>query len=359
MHRTSESTARRRIRLKPEPKPPPETYLSSAEPSRFQHSHHPPKPVDMIDKKQAEERELQGQCVSCGQQLFQILPRRRLVRMLSKSKVKKIPISIEGAVARGQCVQCSESDELQTKTAESAYSDFAGSIESDGLLAHSVPVVHHRETQTKKKVSVTCQQPGTAIYSGQFNEHGERHGTGEMNWKNGDKYVGNFNRGARHGHGSLFFADGSEYVGEWERNYMHGSGTRRFPNGDIYVGDYFDGKRHGQGRFYYSNGDMYVGGWKHDSIDGFGRYYYSSGQRFEGLFKTGKRHGKGKLQRIDGELEIYRYEEDHRIGSGVRWSPDRTKAWLLENGRVKRQLSIAEAVSMVYEIENGGGNTSF
>lgn len=132
---------------------------------------------------------------------------------------------------------------------------------------------------------------------------------------------------------------------------MHGSGTRRFKNGDVYIGTYQNGKRSGSGRFYFANGDMYYGNWDADQIHGFGRYYYSSGISFEGNFNYGKRHGKGKLQKRDGEVEIYRYENNVRLDPGVRWSADRKKAWRLEGGRIKKGISIAEAVSIGYQCE--------
>lgn len=89
-------------------------------------------------------------------------------------------------------------------------------------------------------------------------------------------------------------------------------------------------------------------------MEGFGRYYYHSGQRFEGYFRDGKRSGKGKLQRTDGSLDLYRYEDDRRVGAGVRWSADRTKAWRLDlvRGTVRaKKITVAEAVSLVYQIE--------
>lgn len=97
--------------------------------------------------------------------------------------------------------------------------------------------------------------------------------------------------------------------------------------------------------------DIWQGNWEADQIHGFGRYYYNSGISFEGTFNYGKRHGKGKLQKKDGEVEIYRYENNVRLDPGVRWSTDRTKAWKLEGGRVKKSISIAEAVSIGYECE--------
>jgi hypothetical protein len=195
---------------------------------------------------------------------------------------------------------------------------------------------------------------GTATYQGSYNDYGERHGAGIMTWTNGDRYEGEFFNGVRHGHGSLFFADGSEYVGEWECNYMHGSGTRRFVNGDVYVGTYQDGKRCGpDGRFYFANGDLYVGRWSHDVMNGIGRYYYGNGQRFEGRFKNGKRHGPGKFQRVDGSLDQFLYVNDQRSGVGVHWSRQRSKAWRCDaHGNLKKRLSMEEAMTLAYEIDN-------
>jgi hypothetical protein len=212
---------------------------------------------------------------------------------------------------------------------------------------------------------------GTAVYEGPFNDYGEKHGQGAMFWSNADVYQGSFVNDIREGHGTLTFgpsgvnqSDAGEYVGDWRNNQMHGSGTRRYPNGDVFMGQYEYGKRDGEGRFYYANGDLYWGNWYNNQMHGEGRYYYLSGQRFEGTFINSKRNGKGKLQRTDGTLDVFQYINDQRVGQGVRWSADRTKAWRLwtpMTGRTgqsscgsvpeKRSISIAEAVSLVYEIE--------
>jgi len=176
-----------------------------------------------------------------------------------------------------------------------------------------------------------------------------------MTWSNGDVYVGEFFNGVRHGpNGSLHFALGGEYIGDWECNQMHGLGTRRFPNGDVYLGPYADGQRCGtNGRFYFANGDLYMGSWSNDHMNGFGRYYYSSGQRYEGTFRDGRRHGLGKFQKTDGSLDFHWYEDDHRQGCGVRWSPLRNRAWKCDSkGRVLKKLSVEEALTLVYQLEN-------
>lgn len=63
------------------------------------------------------------------------------------------------------------------------------------------------------------------------------------------------------------------------------------------------------------------------------------------MFRNGKRNGRGKYQLTDGRVEIYRYVNDARVGSGVRWSSNRKKAWRIE-GKVTKRVSIDEAAAI-------------
>ena len=83
-----------------------------------------------------------------------------------------------------------------------------------------------------------------------------------------------------------------------------------------------------------------------DTIHGFGRYYYNNGHSFEGMFRDGKRNGRGKYQLTDGRVEIYRYHNDSRAGSGVRWSANRKKAWLMNDGKAIKRVTSSEAVAI-------------
>ena len=59
---------------------------------------------------------------------------------------------------------------------------------------------------------------------------------------------------------------------------------------------------------------------------------------------AGKREGRGKLQLLNGTADIYRYVNDERIGDGVRWSKDRTKAWRLDyKGKKRNKVTLEEA----------------
>jgi hypothetical protein len=289
-------------------------------------------------------RERQGLCIKCGQKLF-----RTKKKGIFKQKEVKIPLSVPGQVERGQCLQCGVNDDEELRQGKSSSTTRAHSPSSsfteDELQIAGVP---HTGASI---IPTSAGNQSKATYEGQFNVYGERDGKGVMNWENRDVYTGDFFNGNRHGNGTLQFADGSEYVGEWECNRQHGIGTRRWNNGDCYTGQYKNGKRTGEGRFYFANGDMYVGNWKEGIMEGFGRYYYASGQRFEGHFAQGKRKGKGKLQRTDGSLDIGVYSNDVRVGVGVRWSADRTQAWKMCDGLVKKKVTVPEAVAIDYDIE--------
>ena len=139
---------------------------------------------------------------------------------------------------------------------------------------------------------------------------------------------------------------------------MHGEGTRRFATGDTFIGKYVDGLRSGSGKVYFANGDLYNGAWKNDKMHGEGKYHHACGKSFEGTFCNGKRQGKGKIQHTSGKLDILRFDNDRPEGQAVRWSADRGKAWLLtSDGRCKKQISTAEAVSIGYQCEAGERGT--
>lgn len=354
---------------------------------------------EIANVKQAEERLANGQCPSCGQQLYQIkrggLKWIKFLKAYScrsidqdvgsnstKSKSKdatpedasangnrRKPLHIPGVVHQGQCVKCSNANNNDDEEEEEDVNPFLQDEEyndEDDYLQNSIlnPLVNVERPPSPPQREAL---PSVAKYTGPVDELGRRHGQGKLKWSNGDVYEGNFVHGVRHGPGSLTFGGGGggEYVGDWEDNLMHGTGTRRFANGDLYTGPYVRGRRHGaNGRFYFANGDLYVGQWEEDMLHGTGRYYYHHGQRFEGDFVKGVRHGKGKLQRLDGSLDIYLYQANVRRGPGVRFSADRLSAWKLipattTNGNrdqtdihvKKKKITIAEAVSVVYEIE--------
>ena len=57
-------------------------------------------------------------------------------------------------------------------------------------------------------------------YKGEVNIKGEKHGEGEINFPNGEKYVGNFVNNNYHGFGTYTFVDGTFLFGEWLDNEL-------------------------------------------------------------------------------------------------------------------------------------------
>ena len=302
----------------------------------------------------ANERAQTGHCPSCGQQLFQLKTRWAL--LCGSDKVpERIPLTVPLLVDEGKCMVCCTIPQNLTeqKPPSSRFTD-----------------------EDIRSIAATARQlvPGTAKFNGPYNDYGEKHGTGELIWSNGDVFRGHFENDLRQGHGLLVFAvstnqgaaDKGEYLGNWHEDKMHGEGYRRYPNGDVYQGNYKAGKRHGSGCFYYSNGDAYWGEWETNFMHGAGRYYYESGLRFEGTFVRNKRFGVGKVEKEDESVDVFQYSNDEIVGQGVRWSPDRTKAWRiwvakhspsksLENwAEVKfdmRRITTAEAASVLQQIQ--------
>ena len=87
--------------------------------------------------------------------------------------------------------------------------------------------------------------------------------------------------------GTLEF-DGNKYVGEFEKGQFHGQGTFTFASGNKYVGDWKDGKRHGQGTFTFANGNKYVGDFRNGEFYGQGIYTHADGRVQRGLWENGK-----------------------------------------------------------------------
>ena len=90
------------------------------------------------------------------------------------------------------------------------------------------------------------------------------HGKGTANHKNGGKYVGDFKHDMKNGHGKYTWSENipgniKDYIGDCRDNNMHGYGTLQFKNGDKYQGQFIDGKMHGFGVVYYANGNRYEG----------------------------------------------------------------------------------------------------
>jgi hypothetical protein len=150
-----------------------------------------------------------------------------------------------------------------------------------------------------------------AIYTGEKNEKGEKHGTGKMEYENGDVYEGQWADGLRHGKGKITFVNKSSYDGNWSNGQINGRGVYTYFNGNVYNGLFENGLPMGYGKMTYLNGDVYEGDWKKGQRYGAGKMFYKNGEYFVGHWKKDKREGEGKLVDASGNVVIEgEYEDD-------------------------------------------------
>ncbi|CAE7640455.1 PIP5K8, partial [Symbiodinium necroappetens] len=78
-------------------------------------------------------------------------------------------------------------------------------------------------------------------------------------------------------------------------------------------------------------------------LQGRARCTWPEGQVYEGEWKDGLRHGKGTYTYKNGYVEVGFYDKDKRKGRSVQLSADRTAAGLFMDGKMEREVSVAEA----------------
>lgn len=87
-----------------------------------------------------------------------------------------------------------------------------------------------------------------------------KHGRGEIVYKNGDKYIGEYMNDMKHGYGKFEFSQsGLVYYGQWSNDQINGIGTLSGTNNQFYNGEWKDGKYHGKGQKKYKEGSTYDG----------------------------------------------------------------------------------------------------
>jgi hypothetical protein len=149
------------------------------------------------------------------------------------------------------------------------------------------------------------------IYTGEKNEKGEKHGTGKMEYKNGDVYEGQWADDLRQGKGKITFLNKSSYDGNWSKGQINGRGVYTYFNGNVYTGLFENGVPMGHGKMTYLNGDVYEGHWKKGQRHGEGKMFYKNGEFFVGKWKKDKREGEGKYVDASGNVVIEgEYEDD-------------------------------------------------
>jgi hypothetical protein len=163
-----------------------------------------------------------------------------------------------------------------------------------------------QSTQEKEEViNVDLYYDNKENFIGKYNGkvlNGLPHGSGNINYNNGDEFFGTFENGVIEGEGVLILKKGEKYNGFFSKGKKNGYGTLKSADGETYEGEWKDDVKCGGGVYTYNNGDVYKGFWENDKYSGEGYFNYSNGDQYVGYWKEGKREGKGKLTKDNGEI---------------------------------------------------------
>jgi len=148
-------------------------------------------------------------------------------------------------------------------------------------------------------------------------------GKGIVEYKNGNRYEGEFTNGMLHGNGTFYWTNGVTYTGTFQHNQITGSGKYSWPDGSWYDGDINLGLRHGRGRFATAGEDcIYDGEWKDGLKHGQGIMTFKSGTVYEGSFERGLKHGYGKITYPSGNYYEGEWAFDKKQGQGTMYWAD-------------------------------------
>lgn len=134
---------------------------------------------------------------------------------------------------------------------------------------------------------------------------GYRHGHGNMSFRNGCKYIGQFVNDMRHGQGKCMYPQNlGYYTGQWYKNIKSGVGSMTYVNGDMYVGEWFNDRHHGKGKLTMKGGvQLYEGEFVHNKKHGRGvQTNVDDGCVYIGLWYNNVRHGIGMLKSNGGRI---------------------------------------------------------
>ena len=143
-----------------------------------------------------------------------------------------------------------------------------------------------------------------------------RCGQGEYIWKNGQRYVGEFNNDRIEGSGTIYYTDGSVYTGQWKDEKKSGLGEYTWKSGQRYTGEFRSDKINGTGTMYCANGDVYTGQWKDEKRSGEGEYTWKDGRRYVGEFYNDKINGTGTMYYTDVSVYTGQWKDELRDGKG-------------------------------------------
>ena len=196
-----------------------------------------------------------------------------------------------------------------------------------------------------------------ALYYGEWDKNGNKHGRGIQlspdgskylgYWINnkankkgklihryGDIYEGEWRDDKAEGYGIYSHIDGAKYEGYWKNDKQEGKGKEIWPDGNSYEGDYFGGNKQGKGKFIWSDGSVYEGDFKNNNIEGNGIYKWADNRKYDGNWKNNQMDGYGEFTWPDGRSYKGGYKNDKKEGYGVfRWPEGQEYRGHWKNGK--------------------------
>ncbi|XP_049851483.1 uncharacterized protein LOC126326072 [Schistocerca gregaria] len=176
--------------------------------------------------------------------------------------------------------------------------------------------VQEEEEESKNKREIQEKQYDNGDrYVGEL-EKGIRNGFGEYQYyHSGSIYQGYYRNGKRHGKGTVIFKNSSKLDGYFERGITL-YGVYTYSSGDVYKGDFGDDKFDGIGKWSGVDGTSYFGQWKAGVPHGQGNLRLGSNDAYSGQWQNGKMHGKGTYTRFNGDVYVGEFKEGKPHGHG-------------------------------------------
>ncbi|CAD8059727.1 unnamed protein product [Paramecium sonneborni] len=142
-------------------------------------------------------------------------------------------------------------------------------------------------------------------------------------YNNGVQYSGDCSNRLPHGQGIEEHPDGTKYQGQFINGQKHGKGLMLFADGSEYNGEYKHGQMEGNGVFKWPNGFKYDGQWQRSMMNGRGRLYFYDGTIYEGGFHDDIIQGQGIMTYTDGSKFEGHFQNNKRVGKGFVTTCDR------------------------------------
>ena len=92
---------------------------------------------------------------------------------------------------------------------------------------------------SKKHGKGTEYYPDGTVYTGTWHNGAKTDQHGDLKSADTSHYLGGIQKGLRQGVGTQKYAkDGASYIGGWLNNKRHGQGQLNYKNGDKYIGEF-------------------------------------------------------------------------------------------------------------------------